>query len=136
MAIKVPYLAALQFTDAVITLLLDGCELALYKNNYTPINTSLLANFTECNFDGYARITLTGWPAAALDANNKAATALAAQTFTCTGAVTPNDVYGMFVVSGAGALMFAERNPSGPITINTAGQTYSYTPKFTGLTEF
>jgi len=136
MSIKVPYGASLQYTDAIITELLDGAELALFKNNYTPINSSILSNFTEANFTGYSRITLSGWSAAALDANNKAATSLGPQTFTCSGSATPNDIYGIFVLTAGGALLYAERNPAGAVTINTAGQTFSYTPKFTGISEF
>jgi len=136
MSIKVPYLASLQYTDAVTAALLENAELCLFKNNYTPINTTILSDLTEANFTGYSRITLTGWSAAALDANNKAATSLGPQTFTCSGGATPNDIYGIFVLTSGGALLYAERNPAGAVTINTAGQTFSYTPKFTGISEF
>ena len=137
MSIKVPFLASLQYTDAVIAALLDGAKLRLYKNNYTPVNGSVLGDFTVANFDGYAEINLAAWSAAALDANNKAATAMASQTFTMTApAATPNDIYGIFVVTAGGVLLYAERNPAGPITMNTAGQTYSYLPRFTGISEF
>jgi len=137
MSVVVPRPSTLLFEDAVVAALLEGGELCLFKNNYTPIATTVLANLTEANFDGYARITLTGWPAASLDANNKASSALAAQFFTMTApATTPNDIYGIYVLSPTGALLFAERNPAGPVTMNTDGQTYSYLPRSTGKSEF
>jgi len=116
--------------------LLEGAALCLFKNNYTPVGVTILIDLVECDFDGYSRINLTGWPAATLDGNNKASTELAFKTFTMTGITTPNDVYGIFVLDGLGNLLYAERNPGGPVTMNTNGQTYSYKPVFTDRSEF
>jgi len=132
----VPRPSSLLFLNGIIVELLESAELCLFKNDYTPIATTVLADFTEADFDGYARIVLSGWPAAALDANDKASTELAAQTFTKSGAVTANTIYGVFVLDDVGNLLYAERNPAGGVVINTAGQTYSYLPRFTDKSEF
>jgi len=136
MALKVPYLAALPFVDVMVAGLLEGAFLRVFKNNYTPINTSVLGDFTEADFDGYAEIELLGWSAAALNVDNKGETELAVQVFEMTGNTTPNTVYGIYVVSAANELLYAERNPAGGVLMNTAGQTYSYLPRFTAITEF
>jgi len=136
MALKVPYAATILFKTAERDALLEDAELCLFQNNYTPINTSVLGDFVEADFDGYARITLTGWSAPALNVDNKAETSLAAQIFTMTGSTTPNDIYGVFVVSSTGALLYAEVDPSGPVTMDTDGQFYGYVPRFTNESEF
>lgn len=134
---KVPYGASLQYVDALTAGLLHNAQLCLFKNNYSPVDATVLGDLTEADFDGYARITLSTWSAAALDGSNKASSAIASQTFTMSApAATPNTIYGIYVLTAGGALLYAERNPAGGITMNTAGQTYSYLPRFTGKSEF
>lgn len=136
MSLKIPYLRSLQYADAIVDALLDGGSLHLFKNDYTPINTTVLGDLTEANFDGYASITLSGWGAAALNGDNKAQVDHAIQTWTKTAGATSNTVYGIFVKTAGGSFLYAERNPAGGTLINTTGQTFSYTPHFTFVSEF
>jgi len=136
MAIKVPRTATILFKTAERDALLEGGELCLYQNNFTPIDTMVIGDLTEADFDGYARIPLTGWSAPALNGDFKAQTDLPAQIFTMTGSTTPNDIYGVFVVDGSGNLLYAELDPSGPVTMDTDGQFYGYVPRFTNESEF
>lgn len=131
----VPFQSSLELLDAIIFAVLGNSALCLFKNNYTPLHTSAIGDFTEADFDGYARIVLTGWPAAALDGNNKASTFLAYQTFTKAGAITANDIYGAFVLDFAGNLLYAERFASGPFTLSVPGQKLLYQPVFTATSE-
>jgi len=132
----VPFTSSLEFLDSIVAGILENAELCLFQNNYVPVHTSALGNFTEADFDGYARITLTTWPAAALDANNKASSALGFQTFTKTGAVTANTIYGVFVLDGFGNLIYAERFATAPFTLSVPGQLLLYKPVFTVTSEF
>lgn len=105
--------------------------LRLYKNNYTPLGTSVAADFTEANFDGYAAIRINDFGAAALDGSNQAHIDAPIKTFTCTGATTSNDIYGYYYTrADDGTLVSAERNAAGPFTINAAGLTYSVVPRW------
>ena len=135
MAVKVPFASSLTFLDSTIADQLEGAFLSLYQNNYTPIGGTVLADLVEADFPGYAPIELVGWPNAALNADFKASTQLPMQFFTCSGSATPNNIYGVYVVSAVGDLLYVERNPSAPIAMNTAGQLYGYLPRFTDRSE-
>lgn len=99
----------------------DTLKLKLYKNNYTPVKASVLANFTECDFDGYA--------AADLDPANwdgPTSTAGVAVTVNSAGATTwyatsgSQNAYGYYVTNHDGSVvLWAERFPSAPLTIST-----------------
>lgn len=131
MALKIPFASTLEILDAIVAAKLDGAKLRQYVNNHTPANGDVTANYTQAAYPGYAEITLTGWPAAALDGSNRASVALALRTWTAGAVVTPEDVFGIYVVSAAGNLLYAEKDPSGPITVSTAGQVTGYVPVFT-----
>lgn len=75
-------------------------RLALYQNDYTPDRDTTFSDFTEADFDGYARIDLDNetW-LSAVTVSDKAKTfyGSAAQEFEVTGA-TGNTIYGYFVI--------------------------------------
>lgn len=94
---------------------LDGLtatvELHLYKNDVAPTPTSILADFTEADFDGYGPETITpvSWPIF-LKGISQAVAVGPAIVFSPTGSVTPNLVYGYFVTDSTGArLLWGER---------------------------
>jgi hypothetical protein len=102
-------------------------KLHLYTNNYTPVEGSLLANFTECVATGYAVKTLTGasWTVATAAGTTEAS--YAEQTFTLTASAT---VYGYYVTDSAGTgLLWAELFSGGPFSIPSGGGDVRVTPK-------
>lgn len=87
-------------------------QLRLFKNNYTPVNGSVNADFTEADFDGYAEISLVSWDDPFIGGDGKAKIEHPTQTFTDTGNTTPNDIYGYYVtyvISGTTYVLMAER---------------------------
>lgn len=106
--------------------------LKLYTNNYTPIMSSVAADFTEAAGGGYAAKTLTGtsWTVGD-DGVDDALLSYAEQVWTFTGTLTGSaSAYGIFVVQAtSGLLMYAEKfaNPYQPLN---SGDAYGYTPKF------
>ena len=107
-----------------------GMTLKLYKNNYTPVDASLLANFTEADFSGYAAASpVMGIP---VEVANKAVMQdTSSRTFTHNGGGTSNTVYGYFVLSNPGPdLVWAERFPAG-ITMAANGDQISIQLQFT-----
>lgn len=111
--------------------LLLTCELCLYKNDYTPTDATVIADLTEADFTGYARIDLDGWTAAFLNAANIAEMRETLRTFTATGGATANTIYGYFILDAGGNLMAVQRNPAGGQVINGAGQVYPVWPRVT-----
>jgi hypothetical protein len=106
-------------------------RVGLYTNNIVPTVNDTLATYTEPVAAWYARQALSGWtfPAYAAPFSSSVSNPL---TWTNTGAIGANvTIYGYFVVDSAGALCWAERDPSSPIVILGGGGSYSLAPKLT-----
>jgi hypothetical protein len=99
-------------------------KLRLYTNNITPSTSSVVADFTEATFTGYAAITLPAWPASTL-ASHIATSAQASQTFTITSG--SQNVYGWYITDSGGThLLAAQRDPAAPVALSSTGtNTYS-----------
>ena len=106
--------------------------LHLYKNNYTPLTTSVAGDFTECDFSGYAAYDFAAggqnWPAAGLDGANNAQSVHADVVFEHSGGATANDIYGYYMLDGGGAFICAERYAGAPFTIAGVGQKFTVSP--------
>ena len=103
--------------------------LRLYTNNYTPVETSTEANFTEASGFGYASVTLPGasWT---ITPGNPTSASFAQQTFTFTG--TLGNVYGYYMTQlTSGFIMWAERFTDGPYNIVNSGDQIKITPVIT-----
>lgn len=101
----------------------------LYTNNITPGTGTVLTDFVEASFTGYAAVqggTIT-WPAATLNGHIAQSTGSNIVFNNSSGAAV--NVYGVYVTDGAVAtkLYFAERDLNAPVSI-PAGGTYVYTP--------
>lgn len=104
----------------------------LYTNNYTPVQTSTTASFTEATGGGYSSIALTNGSWTVSVGNDPSDAVYAQQTFTFTGALTTNPtVYGYYVVAnnGSGNLVWAELFGTSFTPANN-GDTIKITPKF------
>ncbi len=109
----------------------DALNLHLFQNNYTPSDSSVIGDFTEATFDGYAAETLSGWTSASVTAHvaTSNATPIA---FVKTGSVTSNNIYGYYVTNSANTVMYwAERDGAAPIVMNANGDTYTVTVRDT-----
>lgn len=104
--------------------LLNSLVLHLYQNNYTPLGTSVAGDFTEATFDGYAAQNLTTFAAAFLNGANLGETDAGLYTFTQTGVVVTNNIYGYYVTTAGGVLAFGERNAGAPVSMSTTGLSY------------
>lgn len=111
-----------------LQLLIDETlTLHLYANNYTPVETSVVGDFTEATFSGYSGgVALSNWTAPAI-VGGVATSAADPVDQTHNGGATSNTVYGFFVKNVAGDLVWAERDPS-PVVMNAAGQIYRVYP--------
>lgn len=108
-----------------------GGGIFLFKNDYTPDNDTILTDFTEADFTGYASQAIPATWALTTVIAGRAFTSNAPMVFLCTGGATPNNIYGYWITDGSGNLIFAERFASAPLVMDTAGQTISVTPSVT-----
>jgi hypothetical protein len=108
----------------------------LFKNNYTPDHTTVLANLTEANFTGYASADADNpVTQAALDVAGRAFVLWDMIRWTKAGA-TGNDIYGYWVVDSGGNLLWVERFITGVFSMNTDGSVLQFFPKLTWASQF
>ena len=127
MSLVIPSVAEARFLSYILN---RALTLKLYSNDYTPVEGSAAANFTEVVGGGYASKSLVGVNWSYTPGDPSYAT-YASQDFTFTGATTPNTVYGYYVVDGDGLLCWAERFPEAVVPFNPANNTVvRVTPRF------
>lgn len=128
MALLVPDIGEVEMLSRILNKVATGdVKLHLYKNDYTPVEGSALANFTECTAAGYAVKTLTGanWTIATASGISEAS--YAEQTFNFTATEV---VYGYYITdSGTTKVLYAERFTSAPFNIPSGGGSVKVTPK-------
>lgn len=96
-----------------------GAKLHLYKNDFTPSHLSVLADFIEADFGGYAAAVVT-WSAVFLDQNGVPVSTIGEILFAMTGAPT-NLVYGCYLTDAAGTgLLWSTRFDTTPVNFAVA----------------
>lgn len=91
--------------------------LRLFKNNYTPSQTSVTSDFTEADFTGYSAITLlpSDW---SITEGTPSFAETAYKYFTSTANQSVQNIYGYYLTwVGSGRLFYSERFPSGATQI-------------------
>lgn len=133
MALKVPDDAELLFAQMIK----DNWTtvIRLFKNDKVPANGDDVSDYTEADFSGYAEQDITSGWANPITLNDKATLIGSTAVFTHNGGPTGNSIYGYYIVDGNGDLLFAERNPAAPTTIDQLGETYAVAPLFTFSSE-
>ena len=93
----------------------EDWSLRLFRNDFTPVAGSVLADFTVANFTGYTSKTLTRavgagtWGAPSLNGNVSESVYGTDQSFTYTGA-TSQTIYGWYIVGAtSGKVILAHR---------------------------
>lgn len=94
-----PLLLSLLFKDAAVPAL--PWYLILYSNNYVPLATSTLANFTQASFTGYSPVELTRatWQAPVM-VGNKALIQYDTTPQTWTATAGFQTIYGYVIFQG------------------------------------
>jgi len=128
MALLVPDVGEVIMLSRILNKAATGdVKLKLYSNNYTPVEGSAIASFTECTASGYAAKTLAGATWTITTSAGTTQAVYAEQTFTFTAAQT---VYGYFVTDTAGTgLLWAELFTGAPFNIPSGGGSVKVTPR-------
>lgn len=75
-----------------------GHKIHLFKNDYTPVNTTLLADLTEADFTGYAAKDAVAESAPVINGNDEAYSTSGVLDFVSTADMNPvQRVYGVYV---------------------------------------
>lgn len=108
----------------------DTFTMFLFQNNYTPLETSVAADFADATFSGYSGgQDIVGWDPASI-IGGKAQSAATPLQWTHNGGGTANTIYGYYVLNTAGDLVWAERAATS-FVMTAAGQTYEVFPVLT-----
>jgi len=124
----------LKTMDALRAAFLPSLAIALYRNDYIPVAASVLADFTEANFPGYAPQSISTPNPAFLNGGMAAEVDADLVTFTQT-AGPAQVVYGYFVYDAALVVVAAQRFPA-PVNMTGAGASLDVGVKFTGISQF
>jgi len=123
----------------VLDMLVSGDSFALvvlrlYKNNVTPDEDSVFADFDEANFSGYAE-EVPAFGAASIVGHKGKIVDGAAREFIHNGGATANTIYGYYVVDDATSkVLWAERF-SAPQAVANNGDKITITLAFTANSE-
>ena len=105
-------------------------KLEIYTNDYTPVEGSVVADFTEAVAAGYAAIELAGASWTITTTTGVTTATYAQQTFTFTAASTN---YGYYITNNDGSrVLWAERFSDAPHTIPSGGGTEKITVNLIG----
>lgn len=116
--------------NLIVNLFDPSTFLHLFVNDKIPAPGDTFFDYTEASYPGYAAIALNAWGAAFINGDGEAQSNETIRTITSTGS-SAQVVYGYMVSDGGGpTLLFAERNPSGPVAIDASGIPYSVQPIF------
>jgi hypothetical protein len=123
--VTTPYgLSALMAAVKAYLVTAPGYTVKLFQNNMNPNPQSVLADFTEATFDGYTAITLTALVGPDRDVTGgfRLYNQLGWQQ---SGSVTPNVIYGFYVVDHTAALIAAYRFAA-PVAMNDQYSSLSF----------
>jgi len=127
--IVTPYIGAMALLDFLTDEL--GTWIHLYTNDLTPYAGTVLTDFVEASFPGYAPVQVKTWSVAMLQ-DGRAVTVSDPRTWTLPSAIPAVEVFGYFVTQGkSGALLWVERRTAGPIIMQNAGDQATVIPRLT-----
>lgn len=124
------------FSSDVLALLadtaqpLDGVQVGLFQNNYTPTRSSAIGDLVDADFTGYALSAAVVWSGPFMDPVLGPYLVGDLKTFSVgSSPTTTNDIYGYYVIDSGGNLIAAERFAS-PVPMAVAGATIPVVPTF------
>lgn len=95
-----------------------GLKLHLFTNNYTPVASSVLSNFTECADASYAAVALTPGSWSITNVSGVATASYPLQTFSFTSSAT---IYGYYVTdTSTTKVVWAERFGGAPLSFSSS----------------
>jgi hypothetical protein len=135
MSVKIPNVVEVEVLTALLT---PAHTIRLYGNDYTPINTSIAANFTEIAGGGYTNFAIPFSQWTIVGGTPSLATATA-KTWLFTSVIdAPGSIYGYYITRDSdGKLLLAERFPAANVPFSpVAGSKIVVLPKVSCESQF
>lgn len=144
MAMTFPDTAKQYMADIAFKAITDSSNLYLcaFKNNVTPSDATVLSDLDEADYGGYSRILLgdyTNWTLGPIDGDDRFPWSYNTTVeFVCDGTGSPNNVYGVYVLSTLVDPLFPgtpsenlvglQLMPSPPVVMSVNGDTIRALP--------
>lgn len=104
---------------------LNGAKVGLIAAPFTVGPGLLLADLTEATFTGYAQVTVAAWSAPAIGPDGTPSVDGGDVVFTPSDAVTPNLIYGWFLVDSGGSNLLYAYQDDVPVPLDDALHSYT-----------
>jgi hypothetical protein len=109
---------------------LFGSKIGLIKADFTPTPDLVLGGITEADFDGYAKVAAAPFSAVFEGEGDLELVSAASKHWQPTGSVTPNTIYGWFLVDSGGTILLGTEKFDSPIALNGSGFAFDHTARF------
>lgn len=129
-----PKQGSLKLMDDLADNFLPTLALALYRNDYIPTSASVLADFTEASFPGYAPQSISTPNPSFLNGGGQAENDADLLTFN-QSAGPAQVIYGYFIYDAALVVIAAQRFPA-PVNMTGPGASLDVGAKFTCISQF
>lgn len=105
-------------------------KLKLFSNDFSPQFDTVVGDFTEATFPGYAAIDDVSGPASGTDAETGLPTVswMDGSTWLATTIVTPETIFGWYITNTAGSSCLAAGRFDESVTINSDGDVLAISP--------
>lgn len=101
-----------------------------FKNDYSPSFATVLSDFTESDFEGYAAVGVSLWSFTGFAGHiGYIASADGCDYLVTGGAGPPQLLFGYYVCDAGGNLLWGERDPDGPVSMTSTGNSYRVYPR-------
>lgn len=114
---------------------LNAGTVRLFANNFTPNKSSVLADFLESSFVGYARVTPAGFAPPFTNGDGKAESDSAPCSFTFTAGSGTATVFGMYIVDASDSFVLLAWKFLAPVILTPAQPLLSRVIQATGVSE-
>jgi hypothetical protein len=119
-----------ELLDTLTAAWADTLRAGLFGSPHTPTPADDISTYQaiESTFPGYVRQPLLNWQPAVIVASGNARSLADIVIFTRSTSGVGAPVYGYFVVSGGGGLLWAQVDPHAPVVLAVGGAVYSFFP--------
>lgn len=136
MAVIAMYRASLRACNTFVATTVGLQRVGLFQNDIDPKEWFTISAIVPCNFSGYDGLhDMLTWNTAVM-VGNQAVAKQPERFWVHDGGAVQGYVYGYYVVDDEGELLWAERDPNGPVPMFYAGNLYRCVPTWSQQSKF
>lgn len=110
---------------------LEAPTIRLFSNDFSPSENSVVGDFTECAFTGYAAVAGATWGTVGDDVDGSVYVSTDSAEFKSTGSAVQENAYGWYLTDAAGTALYAFQRFDEPVYFADLGDVLTLVPKIT-----